>query len=150
MSDFNPDLFLANSTAEALADKYEPVPAGEYLAQIAKVEPRQVETKRGPQIVLDLTWKVQDEGNKDAHNRNVRQSLFIDTTAEGFIASGPNTNVQLGKLRSALKQNMAGQPWSPSMLAGQIARIKVQHRVGEAGTKYAGQIFDEVGAVSGL
>ena len=150
MSDFNPDLFLANSTAEANADKYEPIPAGEYLAQINKIDPRQVSGKNGPQIVLDIVWKVQDEGNKAAHNRNVRQSIFVDTTQEGFIATGTNTNVQLGKLRSALKQNIAGQPWSPSMLAGQVARIKVQHRVGEAGTKYAGQVFDEVGAVSGL
>jgi hypothetical protein len=150
MSDFNPDLFLANSTAEANAETYEPVPPGEYLAQISKVEPRQVTGKNGPQIVMDLTWKVQDEGNKAAHNRNVRQSIFIDTTAEGFIASGPNTNVQLGKLRASLKQNVAGSPWSPSMLNGQVARITVQHRVGEAGTKYAGRIFDEIGAVAGL
>jgi len=147
MSDFNPDLFLANSTADAIADKYEPIPAGEYLAQISSVKPRQIPSGS---IVMDITWKVQDEGNKAAHNRNVRQSVFVDTTPEGFIATGPNTNVQLGKLRSALKQNAAGQPWSPSMLAGQVARIKVQHRVGEAGTKYAGQVFDEVGAVSGL
>lgn len=147
MSDFNPDTFLANSTADATADKYEPVPAGEYLAQISSVKPRQIPNGS---IVMDIAWKVQDEGNKASHNRNVRQSLFVDTTPEGFIATGPNTNVQLGKLRSALKQNAAGQPWSPSMLIGQTARIKVQHRVGETGTKYAGQVFDEVGAVSGL
>ena len=147
MSDFNPDLFLANSTAEANADKYSPVPAGEYVAQIAKVEPRQIPNGS---IVVDVTWKIQNEGDTSSHNRNVRQSLFIDTTAEGFIASGPNTNVKLGKLRAALKQNVAGAPWSPSMLVGQVARITVAHTVGKTGTKNAGEIFDGVEAVSGL
>jgi hypothetical protein len=147
MSDFNPDLFLANSTDAASADKYEPVPPNEYLAQIASVKPRQIPSGS---IVADVVWKIQDEGNPAAHNRNVRQSVFIDLTSEGFIATGPNVNVQLGKLRSALKQNVPGQPWAPNMMVGQVARIRVQHRVGETGTKYAGQTFDEVGAVSGL
>lgn len=150
MSDFNPDTFLANTTDAANAEVYEPIPAGEYLAQVNKVEPRQVNGKAGPQIVLDITWKVQDEANKAAHNRNVRQSIFLDTTAEGFIASGPNVNVQLGKLRAALRQNSPGAPWSPNMLNGQVARITVQHRIGETGTKYAGRVFDEIGAVAGL
>jgi hypothetical protein len=147
MNDFNPDTFLSLSTDAASADKYEPVPPNEYLAQITSVKPRQIPNGS---IVADVVWKIQDEGNPAAHNRNVRQSVFIDTTPEGFIATGPNTNVQLGKLRSALKQNTPGQPWAPNMMVGAVARIKVQHRVGEAGTKYAGQVFDEVGAVAGL
>jgi hypothetical protein len=62
---------------------------------------------------------------------SVSQSLMLDMTESGALAVGTNKNVNLGRLREALGQNVSGRPWSPNMLQGQVARISVKHRLWE-------------------
>ena len=129
---FDPDTFMSTTTDQADETTYRPIPEGEYMAVISKIEGR---TPKGNSI-LDIMWAIDDErvrAETGMDNPQVRQSLFLDITREGGLERGANKNVQLGKLRAALNQNNPGQAWAPGMMEGQVARISVKHRIdGEA------------------
>jgi hypothetical protein len=125
---FDPDTFMSMSTEEADETKFRPIPEGEYNAVITKIEGR---TPKGNSI-LDITWAIDDESVRaetGMENPMVRQSLFLDINKEGGLERGANKNVQLGRVRAALGQNNPGQPWSPGMMEGQVAKIAVKHRI---------------------
>jgi hypothetical protein len=145
MSTFDPDLFMNSQTTEANDTTFAPVPVGTYQAAIAKVEPRLANDKP----VLEVTWNINDQTARDAtglETPTVRQTIWLDVNASGGLDNGRGKNVGLGKLRAALNQNQAGQPWAPGMLIGQPASIQVTHRNG----KEPGQVFAQVGAVTAL
>jgi len=129
MSQFDPDLFLSTQTASALDTQAVPVPEGEYNAVIKDVAARQVKDS----IILDVRWAI-DDANVAAvtglTEPTVRQSVFLDMTAGGGLDTSKGKNIQLGRLREALRQNIAGQPWAPAMLVGNVARVTVKHRIG--------------------
>lgn len=130
MSTFDPEAFLSTTTEEANETQFQPIPEGEYNAVIMKLDAR---TPKGNSI-LDVTWEIDDEGVRASTGMDsprVRQSIFLDINEQGGLESGPNKNVQLGKLREALGQNNPGRPWAPSMMEGQVARISVKHRIVE-------------------
>lgn len=130
MSTFNPDNFLNTSTTEANDTKYSPVPEGEYPASVKEIKPRSTTSGKS---ILDVVWSIDDSsgtcfavtGMKD---NTVRQSIFLDITDSGGLDVGKGKNVQLGKLREALRQNQAGKAWRPGDLIGGVAKIKVSHR----------------------
>ena len=125
---FDPDTFMSMSTEEADETSFRPIPEGEFNAVITKIEGR---TPKGNSI-LDVTWAIDDEAVRaetGMENPSVRQSLFLDITSSGGLERGPNKNVQLGRLRAALGQNNPGQPWSPSMLEGQVAKVSIKQRI---------------------
>jgi len=62
----------------------------------------------------------------------VRQSLMLDVRADGALEFGKGKNVGLGRVREALGQNSTGRPWSFPMLGGQLAKVKVKHRLDTA------------------
>jgi len=132
MSQFDPDLFLSAQTTSALDTQSIPVPEGEYNAVIKDVVIRQAKDS----VILDVKWAIDDASVAAAtgiKEPTVRQSVFLDMTASGGLDDSRGKNVQLGRLREAVKQNIAGQPWAPAMLAGNVARVTVKHRiVGEA------------------
>lgn len=141
MSQFDPDLFLSSQTADALDTVFTPIPEGEYNAVIKDVAARQAKES----ILLDIKWAIDDEGVKQVTGQKeptVRQSVFLDTTASGGLDASKGKNIQLGRLREAVKQNTAGQAWAPTMLNGAVARVTVKHRI------YEGQIFADVKGVA--
>jgi len=106
------------------------IPEGEYPAIVDKYEGRQIETKRGPATVVDITWAVDDATAKEVtgmEKPTIRQSVFLDMTAEGGIDMGEGKNVQLGRLREALGLNNPDVPFEFSQLAGQAGMILVSH-----------------------
>lgn len=128
MSNFDPDLFLSAQTTEANSTQSTPVPEGEYNAVISSVEVRQAKTS----TIMDVKWAIDDAAVTEAtgiKNPTVRQSVFLDITANGGLDTSKGKNTQLGRLREAVKQNKAGQPWSPAQLSGSVARITVKHRI---------------------
>jgi len=117
---FDPDSFLNNSAEGEMQTQYEPIPEDDYMAVIEAVKPKQVETKDGPRIVMDVTWAIDNPElaeNLGRKNLTVRQSIWLDTTETGTLDAGPNKNVQLGRLREAVGQNGKGK-WKPADLIG--------------------------------
>lgn len=129
MSTFNPDTFLNTEATEANATTYTPCPEGEPVAAIKAIKPRVLTDGRA---VLDVTWTVDDEEAREATGMAepaVRQTLWLDITESGGLDFGKGKNVGLGKLREAVNQNSSGKPWTPGMLVGQVARIKIVHSI---------------------
>jgi len=110
-------------------------PAGEYMAQITKVEPRSGIIGKGERTGetwagLALTCDIQDEGVKAFCQRDkviVTANLMLDLTAQGGLDMGKQRNITLGQWREATGLNRPGQPFSPMMFTGQMVKIMVKH-----------------------
>jgi len=149
MSVFSPESFMSSQFTESLETKFVAVPEGEYPAVVKHVEASTWQSRDGSKsgLKLDLTWAIDDESVRQATGMaepQVRQSIMLDLTESGGLATGPNKNVNLGRLRDAVGQNVSGKPWAPPMLSGQVARVTVRHRL------YEDQIFAEVKGVAKL
>lgn len=140
---FNPDEFLSGTVAGEMSTEFTPIPEGEYNAVIDKVEAR---STRNGGAILDVTWIIDDQAVREAtglENPKCRQSVFLDITASGGIDVSKGKNIGLGRLREAVGQN-GPQAWAPGQLVGNVARVKVEHRL------YEGNTFADVKRVSKL
>lgn len=147
----NTEEFLQTTTTVSLDDHLEPCPAGEYIAIAGKPEIKSFTHKKGDNqgqtgYQMVLRWEIQDEAIKRQLDRDkvtVRQSFLLDITADGQgLDMGKGRNIGLGQLRTALKQNTPGQPWSPVMIEGQPAKVKIKAGV------YNDRVTSEVDAVT--
>ncbi len=132
----NPEEFLNQTTTDATSTQLEQVAEGEYSAVVKELTLREFKIKTGERAgqtgySLDLNWLVQDEGEAARLERPpiVRQSMFMDMTQDGSIDHSKGKNVTLGRLREATGQNTPGKPWSPGLLKGAIAIVKVEHTI---------------------
>jgi hypothetical protein len=146
---FDADSFMNFTTTDAGSTKVRPCPIGDWLAMVEDIKFRSGTSDDGKAWVsMDVFWSIQDEAPKQELGRDkvtVKQGIFIDLTDSGLMDMGPDKNVKLNRLREAVGQNVQGQPWAPSMLKGQLARIKVTHRPDE---RSPGDFFADVGAVA--
>lgn len=132
---FDANQFLDMTVDSAMDTKAVPVPAGEYVAVIEKVDARPWASKTDPTksgVSLDVIWLIDDQGVKDLLGRDkvtVKQGIMLDLIESGGLDLGKGRNIGLGKLRAALNLNQPGQPFAPSMLAGRVAKVKVEHRI---------------------
>ena len=125
---------LMNENLEANATKRDPLPVGETVAQI--MEARWDEGVSGPHtknpgkpwnrmtVKLEITdpeYLSQIIGTPDKATTYL--GVMVDMEG-GRLATGPNKNIQLGKLRDAADVN--GKPLN--MLIGQFIRIAVGHK----------------------
>lgn len=143
---FDPDAFMNTQFQEPNATRIIPCPAGEYNAMISDLKTR---TLPNGNVTMDVVWEIDDVGVREKTGRpkvTVRQTCWLDFDANGGLAFGEGKNVGLGRLRAAVGQNTAGQPWSPGMLKGRTARVKVTHRA----DKDSGDIYDQISTVSAL
>jgi hypothetical protein len=149
MGTFDPSNFLNATFTEANATQSEPVPIGEYNAVIEKVEAATWQSKDGTSsgLKLNVFWNVDDAGVKAALGRDkvvVKQDIMLDMNEQGGLDMGKGRNVTLGRLRDATGLNVNGQPFSPTMLTGKVAKISVSQRpVGDA-------IYNDVKGVARL
>lgn len=148
MSMFDADSFLHLQVTESNDTKRVPVPVGEYLGIVSdvKVRPWQSKTdstKAG--LALDITWDLDDQNLKSTLGRDkvtLRQGIMLDLTEAGGLDMGKGKNINLGRVRTAVGLNQAGQPFAFSMLPGRMAKVAVSHRVdGE-------DVYDEVKSVA--
>jgi hypothetical protein len=135
---FNPDDFKGGTTTEQGSTVVVPCPVGEYVAKIEKVDFRQNAGVKDPTKVYtfgDLTYEIDSDEVRRICERDkvtVRQSIIIDVTPDGKgFDMGKGKNVGLNRVREAVGQNVAGQPWSPTMLEGKICKVRVKHRPDE-------------------
>ena len=143
--------FLQTTTEAALDDRLDPCPAGEWLAQAGKPEIKSFTYKSGDRegeegYRMVIKWDIQDQAAKDQVDRDnlsVTQSILLDLTPDkSGLDLGKGKNIGLGQIRTALGQNKDGQAWSPAMIEGQIAKLKVS-----AGM-YQDRVTAEVSAVT--
>ena len=151
---FDADLFLNVSAEGEMATRYDPIPAGVYVAIVGSIKARQTEPNgKNPngQTILDVVWSIDNPAIAEQLNRKeltVRQSIFLDLTPQGGLDLGANKNVQLGRLRDALDQNAPGKPWSPRMLQGAgPVNIEVTHNPDK---NDASIVYERVNRVSKL
>lgn len=141
---FNADEFLNSSVEGANATQVEPIPVGEYTAVIDSIKVRPWVSKKDPSLsgqTMDVTWVLDAPAVAEQLGRQkltARQGIMLDFTDDGRLDMGKGRNVGLGRLREATNLNNPGQAFSPSMLMGQMAKVKVGHRVEKD------QIFVEV------
>jgi len=141
---FDPELFASRTVEGEMPTRREPVPEGEYTALIEDVVFRS--PKEG-MVIMDVQWMIDDPALAERlslQKVTCRQSIFLDLNADGSLAIGPNKNVQLGRLRAAVRQNTGGA-WSPTMLKGAgPCHILVAHKIdGE-------DVYDNVVKVTGM
>lgn len=151
MTMFDPQAILDAQFTEANSTVATPVPAGEYIAYVEKVDARPWKKRDDPSvggITLDVTWVVDDAGVKallDREKVTVRQGIMLDLTESGGLDFGKGKNVGLGKLRQALDMNEPGKPFSFTQMTGRTARIVVSHR---ADPSDAEKVYAEVKSVA--
>lgn len=153
---FDPEKFTQTEYKDSLSTAIPPVPEGEYIAMIDKLDWDTVDTKNGKRLQAIAYWEIDDaQGIVKAATKldknTVRQTIWLDLTPDSNIENGQisldmgeGRNVDLGRLREALGQNQAGRPWKFDMLKGVPARILVKQRM------YEGRTFTDVKGVSKL
>lgn len=150
-SAFNPDVFLQQQTTGKMETRRTPIPAGtEYVGVIKDLKLR---TTQQGSVLCDILWEIQEMGAGAGLKEKLglrelisRQSLFLDIREDGQgLATGPNKNVQLGRLREAVGLNNDG-PFMLLQLKGQgPAKLQISNR---ADDRDATIIYDEVAAVA--
>ncbi len=125
MSTFDADAFMNSNVDAPMQTQMQKVPEGEYQAMIDNFENasaiRTVETKNGPKQVMTVPFVIQDVNLQQKMKRDRivhREDFWLDFDENGRLATGPDSNINLGRLRAALGQNAPGQPWGPNMLKG--------------------------------
>lgn len=142
MSAFDPETFLSTTISGSLDTEVTPIPMGEYPGTVEKIGARSLAAKDGnpERFILEVTWELEDtDGEIESATRRkkntCRQSIWLDTTAEGGLDMSPGSNVSLGQLRDAVGQNGADF-WTFQMLVGQRAMCNVSHSTRD-GTTFA-------------
>lgn len=149
-SSFDLGTFLDASTTEALTRR-PPIPAGkELLGTIGEPKPRQAQGKQDPTKVytfLDLPIEFDLSQDPAVHQLlGVDKVILtygfpIDLSPSGGIDVTAGKNGRLRQLREALGLNVPGQPFSPRMLQGRMAKFRISHR------EYDNEMFDQVDSI---
>jgi hypothetical protein len=139
---FDPEQFMHQTVDRPLETEFTMVPQGEYLASIDDFDRDALESidftyKRGPNagspgnmLKLSLPFVINDDAVRQELGRDkvvVTKQIILDTDDNGQLAFGTNRNIELGRIRDAVGQNVNG-PWSLMELRGAgPVMIKVVH-----------------------
>lgn len=134
---FDNDTFLQTSVEGEMSTQSTPIPVNEYQAFVKGVGSRSSEKDGKTYVMLDVTWQIDDASGEveAATGREVstcRQTIFLDMLENGALDLGKGRNVNLGRLREAVGQNTGA--WSPAMLEGSVARVRIEHRINDGNT----------------
>lgn len=121
---FDVNDFLTAPIEGATSTEYELVPDDEYAMVVSKLAGR--ETKNSQKLV-EIFWRIDAPGNELAHEKLVKQTIWLDLNEAGNLDFGKGKNVQLGRLRAAVNQNEPGSVWNFAMLEGQPAMGLVEN-----------------------
>lgn len=131
---FSVEDFLATTITDAGSTQATAVPTGEYVAIATKMSLRNVDTKDGARVILELSWDIQDQDGRvktvTGRDKNfARQSLWLDLTDDGKLDMSKGQNIGLNRVREALGQNKAGVAWRPDQLLNCPAQVSVEDQV---------------------
>jgi len=134
------DLFDVSELSEANVSSANstniiPCPEGEFPAIIKKFDIRAWSKDDRSGVMLDVHLDIDDANAREVTQRDeviVRHSCSLD------VIKGPNgkpmiderlgTNIDLGRLRTAVGMNIQGQDFNLNMLIGQPVKVLVTHR----------------------
>ena len=144
--DFDPDTFMTQTVDEPLESERTLIPPGEYRMFIDDFNRDAFETfeftykrgalagQEGKMHKFTCPIVVDDEEVKKAmgmERPKIYYQCTLDFDENGQLVTGPNRNIDLGKLRHAVGQNQPG-PWAISQLRGAGPFMaKVEHREGK-------------------
>lgn len=126
MSQFDPDSFMNTQIEGAIDTTIIPVPENDYLGQVSKLTTR---TNTDGSVIMDIHWEILNEEVKKITNMDApicRQGVWLDIDDNGNLDMSQGKNRQLGLVREAVGQNTK-KAWSPNMLLGTTATVKVVH-----------------------
>lgn len=149
--------FMNSSVADSMSTERPLPPDGQYLFVIdsdpsAAEEYKKIHLVSGsstnpdtgvsrPWVRINIPVKIVDRVDEAIdpkfQGNFSRLSFWLDLTDDGQLATGEGENVNLGRLRAAVGQNVAGQPWSPNMLSGQMFVAQLRTEVAKDGNKYS-------------
>lgn len=124
MSIFNPEVLMNCVTETQMSTFIPPWPEGEWVVSIAKID---FKNPKENMVLMELTLETIDPDVVSVTGidpSQVRYAVFLDLTPSGMLDDTEGKNIGVGKIREAVGQNVAGVPWSPSLLAGQQFRVK--------------------------
>jgi hypothetical protein len=120
---FDPTTFADTTIEDSFEEKRSLIPPGEYMMTLEEVEPRVVGERNLP--ILSVRLRIVNSGDEEADNRVIYHTVWLDMDDAGSLLTGPNKNINLGQLLSALGLN--GKPWSPNQLAGNVVLGNLSH-----------------------
>lgn len=146
MSLFSPEALLNAKFESANATRRDPLPIGETLAQVTKLDFANGEKDSKPWYKLNVQLSISDNEYLAKAQREVATityGIMLDMTEAGTFAMGPNKNVSLGRLREATGTNQPGKGLNDML--GQYVRIQIGHRPDKNDPSI---VYDEVKAVA--
>lgn len=151
---FDPTTFMNQTIDKEMETEFALPPEGEFRMMVGEFPEndklfRTGEIKKGENagkewVAASIPLLIVDEAVQSALGREkvvVFDDFFLDFDDTGSLAFGPNKNIKLGKLRTAVGQNQAGQPWGFHMLQGagpflgKVAHQDYERRDGTKGKK---------------
>ncbi len=146
MSIFSPEALLNAKFESANATRRDPLPVGEVIAQITKLDFANGTSEKGPWYKLNVSLEISDAEYLQKAQREkatITYGIMLDMTETGTFAMGPNKNVQLGRLREATGTNQPGKGLNDML--GQYVRVTISHR---PDPKDPSIIYDDVKGVA--
>ena len=134
------DLFDVSELSEAVVTAANstniiPCPEGEFPAIIKKFDIRAWSKEDRSGVMLDVHLDIDDANAREVTQRDeviVRHSCSLDVikgpNGKPMIDERPGTNIDLGRLRTAVGMNIQGQDFNLNMLIGQPVKVLVTHR----------------------
>ena len=134
------DLFDVSELSEANVSSANstniiPCPEGEFPAIIKKFDIRAWSKEDRSGVMLDVHLDIDDANAREVTQRDeviVRHSCSLDVikgpNGKPMIDERPGTNIDLGRLRTAVGMNIQGQDFNLNMLIGQPVKVLVTHR----------------------
>ena len=134
------DLFDVSELSEANVSSANstniiPCPEGEFPAIIKKFDIRAWSKEDRSGVMLDVHLDIDDANAREVTQRDeviVRHSCSLDVikgpNGKPTIDERPGTNIDLGRLRTAVGMNTQGQDFNLNMLIGQPVKVLVTHR----------------------
>lgn len=134
------DLFDVSELSEANVSSANstniiPCPEGEFPAIIKKFDIRAWSKDDRSGVMLDVHLDIDDANAREVTQRDeviVRHSCSLDVikgpNGKPAIDERPGTNIDLGRLRTAVGMNKEGENFNLNMLIGQPVKVLVTHR----------------------
>jgi len=152
MTQFDPASFLESTTTEASV-KRPPLTPGDYTAVTGAVTARQWESQKPDakvksgiafdiEVNVEVPLDVRTTLGLTTDTLKFKDSIMIEMNAQGGIDYSPGKNGSLRRWREATGNNTPGKPFAPSMLSGQVVKVKIGHR------SYEGELYDEIQGVT--
>lgn len=134
---FDVDKLMNEDVSGSMSTAVKPIPEGTYTAVISEVKLREVKTKNGVSLSLDVKLSLDAPELKEELKRDptVFQSFWLDLDDNGRLDLSEGRNVKLGRLREAVGQNTPGQPWNIRKLEGQVVKVQTTNSLSEDGSQ---------------